>query len=175
MAAEKIIFETIQDLLDYRITKPQKIKSIHKHKEASFCDRLDGAIRQILEDVGYNIESIKREFELYEGRIDYLCKCKCGKYIVIEVKASRDSSNSDLCFSFAIGQLLTYRTLFSKQYNIQKDKIELILLTDEDSIITLGVIDSENLDISMLVVGESGAKYYGKNGETQKGDRKKDV
>ena len=168
---EKIYINSIQDLLDYRIEKPRVLREKHKSKELAFCDRLDGSLKEILRDIGYKVVSIKREFELESNRIDYLCKLENQRYLDIEVKVDSDKINKDTVFSFAIGQLLTYRTLFSHQYQISRDNIGLMLLTDADSITALAVINNEGIDIDMLVVGENGVKYYGKDRETEKGNR----
>ncbi len=170
MLAEKIEFNSIQSLLDYRIEKPTVLRTRHKHKEAAFCDRLDKALPEILSDIGYKVTGVKREFELDIGRIDYLCKLEDEKYLIVEVKVENESNNKDLTFSFALGQLLTYRTLLAKQYQIKKQNIELILLTDVDSITTLAVIDAEDINVNMLVVGENGVKFYGKNRQTTEGN-----
>ena len=171
---EKIIFNGIQDLLDYRIERETKIKD-HRKSEAKFCDSLDDDLKEILINLDYQVISIKREFELELGRIDYLCKLNNGEYLIIEVKAENTKSNKDLVFSFALGQLLTYRTLFSRQYEISKEKIHLMLLTNEDSAVTLSVINDESMDIDMLVVLESGVKYYGTNRQTKERNQSRAV
>ena len=172
---EKIYINSIQDLLDYRIEKPRVCRDKHKSKELAFCDRLDGSLKEILCDIGYEVISVKREFELQSNRIDYLCKLANRKYLIIEVKVDSDKINKDTVFSFAVGQLLTYRTLFSHEYQISRDNIELLLLTDADSLTALAVINNEGIDIDMLVVGENGVKYYGKDRETQKGNRPENI
>lgn len=161
MNSERIVINSPQDLLDIRLDKVGRVKTKHKHAEYSFCDFVEPHLEEILTDIGYKVVSIRREYWLEYGRIDFLCRLEDRKYLVIEAKVELTTTNKDLSFSFATGQLLTYRALLSRQYQIKREDIELMLLTDVDSEMALYVINAEGLDISMLVVGENGAKYYG--------------
>lgn len=154
---------TLKELLDVRIENRfnyGKVKG--KSKEYIFSNNLYKVLKEILGDLDYKVISISKEFKLINGICDFVCKLENDEYLIIECKVSSNNiyDNNDLKFSFAVGQLLTYRTILSMQYDIEKSKIKLMLVTDNDSILTLDTIKSENLDIKYLVFEKGGVKYY---------------
>lgn len=154
---------SFKDLLNIRIEKRFDYgKKKGKSKEYQFSNKLNKSLKEILNDLGYNVINISKEFRLYNGICDFLCQLNNGEYLIIECKVDYEKKyeNCDLRFSYAIGQLLTYRYILSMQYGIEKEKIKLMLATDKDSIITLNTIQSEHLDICYLVFEKGGIKFY---------------
>jgi len=160
---------TLEDLLSIRIKNNKNAETKKKFKEANMTKKLFLDLYDILTLLNYNVKTISKEFRLMYGICDFLCELENGEYLIIECKThcSNTYDNNNLRFSFATGQLLTYRTVLSMQYRIDKEKIKLMLITDEDSLLTLDVINTENLNIDYLVYNEEGVKYYGKNGQTK--------
>lgn len=154
---------TLKELLDIRIENRFNYGKVRgQSKEYIFSNNLYKVLKEILGDLDYKVISISKEFKLINGICDFVCKLENDEYLIIECKVSSNNiyDNNDLKFSFAVGQLLTYRTILSMQYDIEKSKIKLMLVTDNDSILTLDTIKSENLDIKYLVFEKGGVKYY---------------
>lgn len=168
MARPKKIM-TLKSLLKYRIETNQSISKYKgKSKEYYFANKLEKDLENILKELGYRVIKITKEFKLLKGICDFLCELENGEYLIIECKVSSDIKyeSDDLKFSFAIGQLLTYRNSLLLQYEVPKEKIHLLLITDKDSLFTLSVIGSENLDISYMTYENGEVKYYGKERES---------
>lgn len=153
---------TMRELLNYRIEHWNKNNGRNKATEALFCDELELSLGNILKDLGYKVETIAREYMLEYGRIDFLIKLQNDKYLIIEVKHSNPKVNSDLCFSFALGQLLTYQTILQTIYAIDKKDIDIMIITDIESILTINVINNITENIKYVIVGSNGVKCYGK-------------
>ena len=155
---------SIQELLSLRIennNKNSKLKG--KSKEFYFTNMLKDDLKNILKEVGYKVVKITKEFKMFKGICDFICELENKEYLIIECKVSSDNKyeSNDLRFSFAIGQLLTYRTSLALSYEIPREKIHLMLITDDDSLFTLSVIGFEELNIDYLVYKNGGVKYYG--------------
>ena len=168
MARPKKIM-ALNSLLKYRIETNQSISKYKgKSKEYYFTNKLEKDLENILKELGYRVIKITKEFKLLKGICDFLCELENGEYLIIECKVSSDIKyeSDDLKFSFAIGQLLTYRNSLLLQYEVPKEKIHLLLITDKDSLFTLSVIGSENLDISYMTYENGEVKYYGKERES---------
>lgn len=155
---------SLKELLEYRISNNKnKTNKKGKAKEFDFTKELYGELENILTELGYKVKKITKEYRLLKGICDFICELENEEYLIIECKVTTDTKyeSNDLRFAFAIGQLLTYRTSFSLEYEIPKNKIKLMLATNEDSLFTLSVISSENLNINYLVYNNGEVKYYG--------------
>jgi hypothetical protein len=161
-----LAIKTMKELLDYRIEHWSKNNGRNKATESLFCDELEQSLHDILIDFKYDVVSIAREYMMEYGRIDFLVKLKNDRYLIIEVKHSNQNMNSDLYFGFAVGQLLTYRTILQILYSIPKSNIDLMIISDIESIMTINVIENISEDIKYLIVGSNGVKYYGKTAES---------
>ena len=154
----------LKELLQYRMENNNPSEK-HKGKslEYNFSNKLNNELEDILNELGYKTKKITKEFKLLKGICDFLCELENNEFLIIECKISSNEKyeNNDLKFSFAIGQLLSYRTSLSLLYEIPKERIKLMLITDKDSLFTLSVIASEELNIDYLVYNDGGAKYYG--------------
>jgi Holliday junction resolvase-like predicted endonuclease len=153
---------TLEQLLDKRITEWRNSvprTSRGSNSETEFSNHIEPLLPEVLEHLGYQVEAISREFYLQQGRVDFLVKTHNG-YIVIEVKRSNEKINSDLYFSYAIGQVLTYKSLIAAQYKISMDKIDCIIITDNDSALLGATIANNELNITHLVVADEGVKCY---------------
>ena len=153
---------TLEQLLDKRITEwynSVSRTSRGSNSETEFTNHIEPLLPDMLNHLGFEVEGISREFQLAQGRPDFVVKTKDG-YIVVEVKRSNDKSNSDLVFSFAVGQVLTYRTILSQQYNIKPERVHCIIITDNDSLLLNSTINMHDLGITHLVVASEGVKCY---------------
>lgn len=163
MARPKIEMN-LKDLLSYRIeNNTNNSKQNEKSKEFIFSNEISKELKSILKELGFKVKNITKEFKLLKGICDFLCELENEEYLIIEckVKSNNKYESDDLRFSFAIGQLLVYRTSLSLLYEIPKNKIKLMLITDKDSLFTLSVIGAENLKIDYLVYMNGEVKYYG--------------
>lgn len=158
---KKYKLDSIEDLLNMRLTKSKIIHN--RNKEMKFCEIIQGDLKEIFNNLGYDIEIINREFSLQYGRCDFICKTKDNKYLISEVKVKNEKASIDyeLNLSYAIGQLLTYKTIMIDQYKLKADDIDLFLIGDEDSLIALRTIQENNLNIKIIIFGEEGVKIYG--------------
>ena len=154
----------LKTLLSYRIdNNKNNSKKKGKAKEYDFTSKLSKEFKDILFLLNYEVKKITKEFKLTKGICDFLCELKNNEYLIIECKTSSDNKyeSNDLKFSFSIGQLLSYRTSLLLSYEIPREKIHLMLITDEDSLFTLSVISSEELKIDYVVYKNEEVKYYG--------------
>ena len=161
MATNVVEIKDMKTMLDYKITHWNKQNGRNKKTEALFCDMLEEHLPKYLNDLGYKHISSAREFKMPNGRPDFLVKLENDKYLIIEVKHSNDKSNDDLTYSFAVGQLLTYKSNMHIWYDIPLNNIELMLITDTDSVMALNTIKNNKLNIKYTVFGKGVAKYYG--------------
>lgn len=162
MAVVQIL--TRQQLLELRMDRWNKNNARKENKESLFCDYIESQLKDILGYVGYKPKKIAREFEVEMGRFDFLVELENHKYIIIEVKHSRDdeiSNRDEMYFSFAIGQLFTYKTILNYSFNIPLNDIEMMLITDVDSMLAIATIGQNKLPIKYMVVGYDGVKNYG--------------
>jgi hypothetical protein len=151
----------LKEVLDFKIGKNTIKSRRSKNYESLFCDRVDENLEQILKDAGFKVKDISIEFPVVGARFDYLIKLENDEYLIIEAKYSNNADADASKISFAVGQLLTYRALFSNQYHIDLDKIKMILLVNEELSLPLYTIQQSKLPIGYLIYGEIGAKYYG--------------
>lgn len=163
---DKKVFNSIEELFKYRLHKNRP----HKHNgkqafEKQFNDELEKVLKKALTELGFDVISIAREFNLLYGRCDFVVELQDDKYVIIESKAKNSKSTDktdDLRFCYSVGQLQTYRTIFNIQYKIPKENVYLMLATNYDSLLVHSLLGAENLDIGYLIYNEMGVKYYGK-------------
>lgn len=156
---------TLEELLNKRINNNSNTDTKKKASEYEMTNNLYIDLFDILTSLNYKVKKIAKEFKLINGICDFVCELENNEYLIIEckTKTNKKYENNDLKFSFAVGQLLTYRTILCMQYGIKRDKVKLMLATNTDSLMVLDVINYENLDIDYLVYNKEGVKYYGKN------------
>jgi RecB family endonuclease NucS len=153
---------TKRDFLDMRIDRWNNDNARNKNKEALFCDYIENNLADILEHLYKNNEVVAyaREYQMHIGRFDFIVKLDNGRYCIIEVKHSNEKLNNSLTFSYALGQLMTYAGLLKIQYDIDKENIDLLLITDEEELLPLGIINMYDLPIMYMVVGKDMVKCY---------------
>lgn len=159
---------TLEELLQKRINNNSNTGTKNKASEFKMTNDLYVDLFDILTSLNYKVKKIAKEFKLTNGICDFVCELENNEYLIIEckTKGNCEYENYDLKFAYAIGQLLTYKTILCMQYNIDKNKVKLMLATDDDSLLTLDVINHENLNVDYLVYNKEGVKYYGKNRQT---------
>ena len=160
---EELVFDSLIDFLDFRVERHNMKKSCGTGKqERELCDLIEMKLKLILQELGFKVLSVVREFSLIKGRADFLVCLGGQKYIVIEVKSSKTSYNPDLEFSYAIGQVLTYKSSLIYQYDIKKENIIPMIITDQQSDTLISTIINNGLDVECLFIHKKGSKYYGR-------------
>lgn len=152
---------TFKELLDIKIEHYKNTPKIKNCSEKVLCDQIEIELPEIMEALGLGYVAHYREMGLLTGRADILVKNDSENYTIIEAKHSRESYNYDVYFATAIGQLMYYRMALGVKYEIPKEQIKLIIAIDEDSLSLHSILGIENLDISVIVYGHNGIKYYG--------------
>ena len=127
--------------------------------ESSFCDYIEPRLTSVFDAIGYKVQYVAREFIITHGRIDFLVQAEGDRLVVVEVKHSNVHSNDDLSFSFAVGQVLTYRSVLSAGYGIDREKIDGVIITDVDSALTNLVCQNEAIRVRHVVVGDGEASF----------------
>jgi len=151
---------TKNDILKYKIGTHNS-NGRKRTKESAFSDVVEKSLPEIFEDLKKPIESISREFPLQKGRADFLVKHKDGTFTIIEVKYSVDNSQDEAKLNYSVGQLLFYKNNLSREYDIDKNKINLMILNNKEFLSVVDNVLFNDLKIDYLVFGKDGVKFYG--------------
>lgn len=161
MAKQIVELSDMKSMLDYKITHWNNKNGRGDKNEKLFCDMIEEHLPNYLNHLGYKHKHTAREFIMPNGRPDFVIKLQDDRYLIIEVKHSNDKSNDDLTYSFAVGQLLTYKSNMHIWYDIPLKNIDLMLITDTESVMALNTIKNNKLDIKYTIFGKGVAKFYG--------------
>jgi len=112
---------------------------------------------------------IMEQFELWFVRFDILTIHDNGIHTVWEVKIDNGSDqNSETIISYAVGQLLTYKTVLNLWGNVPEEKINLVLLTNFDSELVHCTVLLNRLPIIISEIGEQNINIVYENGKSRK-------
>jgi hypothetical protein len=151
-----------KDMISYRIKKHSVIKENNSTHESIFSNSIHKNLNQILCEAGFKVLNIGREYTHSQFRFDFFVELEDNRYLIIEVKYSNDHSSDEQRQAYAVGQLLSYKTVLSIYNEIPKENIDLMLIVNKEFILPQVVINYNDLPINYLVYGDDGVKLYGR-------------